>query len=281
VAVNGNRPGPTQQHDSNHGLGPNTLSSSGPARPATYHLLGLPVSTLSFAETLRRLLEAPGHGEKLRVHFCALHTVVQASKDEAFRDLLAGADILAPDGTPLVWLGRSQGLQLERVCGPDTMLAVLRRAQGGHFFYGSTPDVLADLTRAVQSRIEGVRVVGAYSPPFRPLTEAEVSSIAATINAARPDYVWVGLGSPKQDRWLAGFRPLLDAPVLLAVGAAFDMLSGRVQRAPVWAQRHGLEWAFRIKSEPRRLAGRYLSGGLQLAGRLAADRARRWWNHRR
>lgn len=241
-------------------------------------VLGLSISSLGFEQTLDRLVFAPQRGERLSVHFCALHTLVEASKDIELRHALNQAGIVAPDGAPLLWLGRSQGRRLQRVSGPDTMLALIRRtlpAGARHFFYGSTTDVLAALVKSLETRLPGVQIAGTLSPPFRPLTDAESESVAATINAAAPDYVWVGLGSPKQDRWLAQFRPLLDAPALLAVGAAFDFLSGRVRRAPPWAQRAGLEWTFRILSEPRRLTGRYALAAGRLAFLLAADRLQR------
>jgi N-acetylglucosaminyldiphosphoundecaprenol N-acetyl-beta-D-mannosaminyltransferase len=242
-------------------------------------VLGLEISCLDFEQTIELLITAPAQGERLRVHFCALHTLIEASKDPLLLDVLNQAGIVAPDGAPLLWLGRAQGRRLQRVSGPDVMLALLdcTRGQGArHFFYGSTPGVLNDLVGSLQSKLPGVQIAGTLSPPFRPLSEAEVEEISATINAAAPDYVWVGLGSPKQDRWLARFRPLLEAPVLLAVGAAFDFHSGRLQRAPSWAQRAGLEWAFRILSEPRRLTGRYVISAARLALLLMRYNLRQW-----
>jgi N-acetylglucosaminyldiphosphoundecaprenol N-acetyl-beta-D-mannosaminyltransferase len=127
----------------------------------------------------------------------------------------------------------------------------------------------------MKTRFPGLKVAGVYSPPFRQLSAAEEAGVVRVINKARPDFVWVGLGSPKQDRWLAVFRSRLDAPVMLAVGAAFDFHAGRLKRAPGWAQRHGLEWLFRLVSEPRRLAWRYASMSFRFAQLLIADRFRR------
>ncbi|MPZ48780.1 MAG: WecB/TagA/CpsF family glycosyltransferase [Dehalococcoidia bacterium] len=233
---------------------------------------------MRFEDAVQLLIDAPRQARRLRVHFAAVHTLVEASKDAELRDALAGADVVAPDGMPLVWLGRLKGKRPQRVCGPDTMPAVLDRSRDygyRHFFYGGTPELASELVESLTLRFPGLEVAGVYSPPFRPLTFDEVDDVARMINDADPDYVWVGLGSPKQDYWLAAFRPLLHAPVLLAVGAAFDFQAGRVKRAPRWAQRLGLEWAFRLAAEPRRLAGRYTLMSLRFLQLLLADAARR------
>jgi N-acetylglucosaminyldiphosphoundecaprenol N-acetyl-beta-D-mannosaminyltransferase len=236
---------------------------------------GVGVDALRFEETVQRLLAAPRQGRRLRVHFCALHPIVEASKDAALRECLAGADVVAPDGKPLVWLGRLRGKQIERVCGPDAMLALLDRSRvegGRHFFYGGTANSLGKLAAEMTTRFRGLQIVGLYAPPFRPLTPEETHEVADLINDAEPDYVWVGLGAPKQDYWLETFRPLLDASVLLGVGAAFDFHAGLKKRAPAWAQRLGVEWAFRLISEPRRLAWRYIGGGVWLIRTLLNEK---------
>jgi N-acetylglucosaminyldiphosphoundecaprenol N-acetyl-beta-D-mannosaminyltransferase len=194
------------------------------------------------------------------------------------REALCEADVIAPDGMPIVWLARLQGQRVDRVCGPDTMPALLDRGREHgyrHFFYGGNPGSLDELVKSVTQRYPGIQVAGAYAPPFRPLTFREAEEVTRLINDAQADYVWVGLGSPKQDLWLAEFRPLLHAPVLLAVGAAFDFTGGRRQRAPEWAQRHGLEWAFRLAAEPRRLGWRYTVMSLRFLRLLLADVSRR------
>jgi N-acetylglucosaminyldiphosphoundecaprenol N-acetyl-beta-D-mannosaminyltransferase len=237
-------------------------------RPERFDAMGIGVSALSFQNAVETLLAAPHQGERIRVHFAAMHTLSEASKSEPMRHALDEADYVMPDGMPLVWLGRMRGMHLERVCGPDTMLAVLDRSRAPgyrHFFYGGRGDSLQRLSAAMTRRFPGLHIAGLYAPPFRPLTEQEKLDVAAKINKAAPDFVWVGLGSPKQDEWLATFRPLLDASVILAVGAAFDFHSGRLQRAPRWAQCTGFEWAFRLAAEPRRLAGRYAALGVCFA----------------
>jgi N-acetylglucosaminyldiphosphoundecaprenol N-acetyl-beta-D-mannosaminyltransferase len=257
---------------------PGVIPGAADVRRERFPVLGVDVDAVGFEDALSALLDAPAAGRRLRVHFAALHTIVEAGKDPELRDALNDADLIAPDGMPLVWLGRLAGRRVERVCGPDTMPSLLDRSRErgySHFFYGGSPDALDALVDAVTARYPGLEVAGAYSPPFRELTDAEVAGVAEMINDVAPDYVWVGLGSPKQDRWLARFRPLLDAPVLLSVGAAFDFGAGRLQRAPGWAQRRGLEWAFRLASEPRRLAWRYAVMGLRFAQLVAVMRLSR------
>jgi N-acetylglucosaminyldiphosphoundecaprenol N-acetyl-beta-D-mannosaminyltransferase len=228
--------------------------------PARYNVVGVRVAALTFEDAVRLLLEAPGT-RRLGVHFCTTHTLVEADDQAWLRDGLNAEDsIAAPDGMPLVWVGRALGRRVERVCGPDTMLAVVDRARltaGRHFLYGGAPGTPERLAEQLKSRFPGLNVVGTYSPPFRPLSPEEDAADIARINETRPDYVWVGLGSPKQDRWVMEHRARLTASVVLAVGAAFDFHSGNLRRAPGWMQRTGTEWLFRLLAEPRRLARRY------------------------
>ena len=262
-----------------------------PTRPRTAHLrlvekpveaaprerfdvAGVGVDALRFDAALERLLDAPHERRRMAVHFCALHTFVEAKKDPELRQALSKADMVTPDGMPVVWLGRLRGKKVERVCGPDTMLEVLDRSRFKgyrHFFYGGTPESLAALAEAMTLRFPGLQISGLYAPPFRPLTDEEKLRVTLLINGANPDYVWVGIGSPKQDKWLAEFRPQLKASVLLAVGAAFDFHAGLRKRAPRWAQRSGVEWVFRLASEPRRLTWRYAMAGATFARILIGE----------
>ncbi len=167
-----------------------------------------------------------------------------------------------PDGMPLVWLSRLHGRRhVSRVYGPDLLIAVCQesiRAGYRHFFYGGAEGVPEALAAALLRRFPGLVVAGTYSPPFRPLTPEEDEQIVAMIDRARPDIVWVGLGAPKQEYWMAEHVGRLEAPVMVGVGAAFDFHSGRKKQAPRWMQRSGLEWLFRLLTEPRRLWRRYL-----------------------
>lgn len=229
--------------------------------PARYPVIETQISAFTFDDALELLLTAPAAGRRLHVHFCTVHSVVEAADNDALRDVFNAPDSIAsPDGMPLVWVGRALGRRVTRVCGPDVMPALIdrSRAHGArHFFYGGAPGVAERLAERLAETYPGLEVVGTHSPPFRPLTPEEDAAEVALINAARPDYVWIGLGAPKQDLWAARQRAVLDAPVLLAVGAAFDFHSGGLRRAPSWMQRAGLEWLFRLMAEPRRLIRRY------------------------
>src|SRR5713226_1347696 len=183
-----------------------------------------------------------------------VHSVMEARRDESLRAVLNAA---VPAGMPLVWVGRLRGCRdVGRVYGPDLTLQLCERAaRRGYrcFFYGGGPGVAERLAEALSRRFPGLRVVGAEAPPFRPLTTEEDEEAVRRINAASPDVVFVGLGCPKQERWMAEHRARLRAPVLLGVGAAFDFHTGRVPQAPRWMMGSGLEWLFRLWQEPRRL----------------------------
>jgi exopolysaccharide biosynthesis WecB/TagA/CpsF family protein len=244
---------------------------------APFEVLGVRINSAPFADVVGRVLRAPQSGEHLSLHFATAHTLVEAQEDEQLRDALSDG-LTQPDGMPLVWLGRAGGRHVERVCGPDFMPALL--AQGislgrTHFFYGGAAGVPEALAARLSARYPGLRVAGTLSPPFRPLTPEEEDRIIAQINAAAPDYVWVGLGTPKQDLWLAANRPRLNASALIAVGAAFDLLAGRRRRAPKWMQRTGTEWIYRLAMEPRRLGSRYTRVNARFLRLLIADRFKR------
>jgi N-acetylglucosaminyldiphosphoundecaprenol N-acetyl-beta-D-mannosaminyltransferase len=244
---------------------------------AVLDLLGVRINAAPFAAVLERVLRAPETGERLSVHFATAHSMVEANSSPDLRSAL-NAGLTEPDGMPLVWLGRRHGLAMERVCGPDFMPALIGAGVPlgrTHYFYGGAEGVPEALAEALGVRFPGMRVVGTMSPPFRALTAEEDAAIVAEINAARPDYVWVGLGAPKQDLWVASHRDRLDAPALLAVGAAFDFHAGRKKRAPRWMQRTGMEWIFRLLSEPRRLAGRYTRTNLAFVRLVIEERRRR------
>jgi N-acetylglucosaminyldiphosphoundecaprenol N-acetyl-beta-D-mannosaminyltransferase len=202
--------------------------------------------------------------ERRREYVCliSVHGLVVAQRDPTIRGALNRCGLAAEDGMPLVWWSRLTGFsQARRVCGSDLLdevcaYGVPRKYR--HYFYGASPRVLELLVDRLQRRHPGLIVAGYRSPPFRPLTPAEQADDIAAINETRPDFVWVGLGMPKQERWMVEHLGKIDAAALLGVGAAFDFHAGTKPRAPIWMQRSGLEWLFRLLTEPRRLAHRYL-----------------------
>jgi N-acetylglucosaminyldiphosphoundecaprenol N-acetyl-beta-D-mannosaminyltransferase len=225
------------------------------------NILGVGVSALSIPLALGQLDAWIAAGAREYVCVADVHAIVQSRWDESFRAIHNGAGIVSPDGMPLVWLCRLAGRRtVSRVYGPDLLLAVCAHSVTRgyrHFFYGGAPGVAAALADQLSARFPGLAIAGTYAPPFHALSDAETADIAARIEAARPDLLWVGLSTPKQERWMATFRPLLTTPVLIGVGAAFDFHSGAKPQAPFWIQRSGFEWLFRLATEPRRLWPRY------------------------
>lgn len=250
----------------------------GQARHGTLDILGISLLPASFQSAVELLLEAARPGGSLRVHFLTVHTVVESSTNTALRSVLNSAGYVATDGMPLVWLARLHGArEANRVCGPDVMLALMDRGreQGlRHYFYGGADGVPEELARRLTDRFPGIKVVGTYSPPFRQLSAEEDADVVRRINQSEPDVVWIGLGSPKQEFWVAEHQGRLHAPLLLAVGAAFDFHSGTINRAPRVMQRAGLEWLYRLASEPRRLWRRYTVTNLKFAWLVATDLVR-------
>ncbi len=230
--------------------------------PETIDILGVPVSAIDMPMALD-IIE--GWIAERRPGFVCLrdvHGVMLCQKDEALMRIHKDAGMVAPDGMPLVWVGRLMGARrMRRVCGPDLMPALCERSLAGgyrHFFYGGGPGVAERLAENLRTRFPGLAVAGTYAPPFRPMSAEEDAAAVRRINGSGADIVWVGLSTPKQERWMAEHLGRLDAPVMLGVGAAFDFHAGAVRRAPRWMQRSGLEWLFRLLAEPRRLWRRYL-----------------------
>ncbi len=223
-----------------------------------YNVLGVGVSALTLTQTRDLVLGVRGTRHNGYVCLATVHGLDEARRDPAFRRILNESWLTTPDGMPLVWLGPHG---VERVYGPDLMLAVCDagRARGlRHYFYGGAPNVAEALRESLGRRFPGLQVTGTYTPPYRPLEHGEVAALRADIARAQPDILWVGLGTPKQERFMAEHWPTLDAGLLIGVGAAFDFHSGCVRQAPRWIQRSGFEWLFRLCMEPRRLGPRYL-----------------------
>lgn len=231
------------------------IPMTGP-RPAPVDILQTPVTPWTLAGAAAHMIAAAtAQAKELILHRDA-HGVIAARRDPRVRAAEHAATAIYPDGMPLVWLCRARGAATERIYGPDLMAEVCRRSAGTavrHLFLGGGPGVAERLA----ARFPGLTVAGTLAPwitdPARP-----DPVLAERINALRPDILWVGLGCPKQDLWMAAHRPLLDVPVMVGCGAAFDLLAGTKPQAPRLVQRAGLEWAFRLMSEPRRLGPRYL-----------------------
>lgn len=192
--------------------------------------------------------------------FSNVHTVVTSRKDMRLRDVTNHSFMSMPDGKPLSIVAGLSGIKdMSQVAGPDFMLEMLgKHPTLRHFFYGSTEETLESLTEKLKVRFPGLNIAGTFSPPFRTLQSHEVNHITTTITQAKPDIVWVGLGAPKQEYWMADNWEQLKPAILMGVGAAFDFHAGKVARAPAWMKRLSLEWLFRLCQEPRRLWKRYL-----------------------
>lgn len=242
------------------------------------NILGVGVSALSMRTALEKtesLLDSGGSG-----YICVtgVHGVMEAQKDEAFRQILNRSFLTTPDGMPTVWLGRLRGFrEMTRVYGPDFMSELCRRSVGKgyrHFLYGGNPGVAEELRAALIARFPGVEIVGTYTPPFRPLNAEEEAELTERLAAARPDVLWCGLSTPKQERFMDAYVGKLPVRLMVGVGAAFDLLSGNLSEAPAFMKRTGLQWLYRLIKEPRRLWRRYLSNNprftwltlLQLSG---------------
>jgi len=230
--------------------------------PATVDVQGIPLALTDYEGTLDWVQDTVAAGQRGYVCVANVHAVMAAAEDEGLRLALLGSSINVPDGQPLVWALSALGHPLDgRVYGPELMArACARGVEAGQRFYlygGRNQGALVQLALNLRQRYPGLQVVGGYSPPHRPLSGEERLAVVKQINASRADVVWVGIGVPKQEKWMAALRAQLDAPVLIGVGAAFDFHAGLVPQAPNWIQESGLEWAYRLAHEPRRLWRRY------------------------
>lgn len=222
-------------------------------------IAGVGISAIDMAQAVDFIEHAVAEDARTYICITGAHGVIECRRDPVLREIHAAAGLVTPDGMPVVWALRALGVpQVSRVYGPDFMLAVCGRFNARHFFYGGAPGVADILAEKLSARFADLAVAGTYCPPFRDLTEDEIDEICAHINASGAQVVWVGLSTPKQEKWMARVRDRLDAPVLVGVGAAFDFHAGVKRQAPRWMQRNGLEWLFRVLSEPRRLGPRYL-----------------------
>jgi N-acetylglucosaminyldiphosphoundecaprenol N-acetyl-beta-D-mannosaminyltransferase len=230
----------------------------------TREILGVPVSLVDYDRAIAVMDGLIDRGERGYVCAAPVHALMVAQDDPEMLAALRGSTMVVPDGMPVVWAANLLGERLrDRVYGPELMLRYSQHsAARGHrvwLYGGRDQGSLVQLALSLRRQHPGIRVVGGYSPPFRPLEGDEEEAIARQINEAQPDVLWVGIGVPKQEKWMARMRDRLDVPVMCGVGAAFDFHAGRVSMAPPWMQERGLEWIYRTMQEPRRLLGRYLT----------------------
>jgi N-acetylglucosaminyldiphosphoundecaprenol N-acetyl-beta-D-mannosaminyltransferase len=234
-----------------------------PSPPTSVGVLGIPLALTDYDRTLDWIDRMVASDTRGYVCVAAVHTVMESQEDPDLRAAVLASSLTVPDGQPLVWAMNALGHDLSsRVYGPDLMdRACARAAETGQRFYlygGRNQGALVQLALNLRRRHPGLRIVGGYSPPYRELTDDERRAIAREIDASEAEVVWVGIGVPKQEKWMAAMRPRLRAPILIGVGAAFDFHAGLVPQAPGWMQTAGLEWAYRLAHEPRRLWRRYV-----------------------
>jgi N-acetylglucosaminyldiphosphoundecaprenol N-acetyl-beta-D-mannosaminyltransferase len=228
------------------------------------NVLGVGISVLDQERAREFLFDALRQGRRGYVTVTGVHGVSEAQNDPTLRDILNRALLVTPDGMPMVWMGKLQGHRsIQRVYGPDLMLNLCEHSMRPgytHFLCGGVPGVADDLKRKLETRFPGLKIVDTFTPPFRSLNGAELNELQRRVRQARPDFFWVGLSTPKQERFMAEHMSVLpEAKIFIGVGAAFDLLTGRIRQAPRSVQRIGLEWLFRLLQEPKRLGKRYLT----------------------
>jgi N-acetylglucosaminyldiphosphoundecaprenol N-acetyl-beta-D-mannosaminyltransferase len=253
-----------------------------PSPPPRAEILGVALAVSDYDGVIDWMEAMIAAGERGYMTAAAVNLVMSAREDPETRAAVLGATLAVPDGQPLVWALRALGnRQATRIYGPDLMARFCERAALTgtpiYLYGGRTAEALELLEHRLQERFAGLRIVGGYSPPFRPLTPEEQAQVSAEIDSSGAAVVWVGTGQPKQEKWMALMRSHLSAPLLVGVGAAFDFHAGLISQAPLWMQRSGLEWVYRLSREPRRLWRRYVRyNPMFLAGFL-----RQYLRHRR
>jgi N-acetylglucosaminyldiphosphoundecaprenol N-acetyl-beta-D-mannosaminyltransferase len=255
--------------------------TASPARsdsPSRANVLGIGIHAVDMSRAADIIEDAITTRRRGYICVTGVHGVMEAQRDPALRSIFSDALLVVPDGMPTVWIGRAQGLRtINRVFGPDllTEIAARSRTNGwSHFFYGGDNGVAEALRRVLQRRFPFIRIAGTYTPPFRQLTVEEGLDLRCTLDRLKPDITWVGLSTPKQERFMAEYLPRLNTTLMIGVGAAFDFHTGRITDSPQWVKRSGLQWLHRLAQEPSRLWRRYLfnnprfmvQAGLQLAG---------------
>lgn len=227
------------------------------------HILGVGITVADLSEAIRQSDELIRSGNRGYICAADAHSLVESLRNPSHREALNDAYLTLADGMPLVWIGWLRGFtNMGRVYGPDYLLEMCRlsvKRGWRHFFYGGKPEIAERLAARLVERFPRLQIAGTYTPPFRPLTSAEESEFAARLEETKPDVLWVGLGAPKQERFMAEHCGKLQCRLMVGVGAAFDFHSGAVKEAPRWLHKTGLQWAYRLMQEPQRLGRRYLN----------------------
>jgi N-acetylglucosaminyldiphosphoundecaprenol N-acetyl-beta-D-mannosaminyltransferase len=250
----------------------NTLAKPATER-ASANILGVGVHAVDMTAAVGLIQDALAEGRKGYVCLTGVHGIMEAQRDPEFRRVLDRALLVAPDGMPTVWVGRAQGFHhMRRVYGPDLMRTVCAQSvaqRTSHFLYGGKPGIVQELQKNLESWYPGIRIVGTYTPPFRALLPDEQRAIEAQLARLSPDIVWVGLSTPKQERFMAENIEGFSCGVMIGVGAAFDVHTGNMTDAPRWMKQAGLQWLHRLCQEPSRLGKRYLINNPAFLWRLA------------
>ncbi|OGX35494.1 MAG: hypothetical protein A3C36_06050 [Omnitrophica WOR_2 bacterium RIFCSPHIGHO2_02_FULL_52_10] len=230
----------------------------------TVNICDVPVSSVNIPQACGIVERWIRERKKAYVCIAPVSTIVESQSDAEYRKVLEGADMVTPDGMPLVWTAKLMGdKNIRRTYGPDLMLALCAAGRDKgyrHYLYGGTESTCSLLENVLKTRFPGIIISGRYAPPLMGTHDREDDEVIREINRSAPDILWVGLGSPKQDYWMVQHRSRLDVPVMIGVGAAFDFLAGTKRQAPRWMRDAGMEWFFRLCSEPKRLWKRYLIG---------------------
>jgi N-acetylglucosaminyldiphosphoundecaprenol N-acetyl-beta-D-mannosaminyltransferase len=249
-----------------------------PTEPLRANVLGVGVHAVNPRTAIEFVESSIVSGRRGYICVTGVHGVMEANRNNEFRDTMDRAMLVLPDGMPTVWVGRLQRHRdMHRVFGPEFMAAICARsAENGftHFLYGGNPGVAEQLGCNLRKRFPGMKVVGTYTPPFRPLTVSELEELRDAIECAKPDIIWVGLSTPKQEQFMAEMIDVLNCKLMVGVGAAFDIHTNRIKDAPRWVKNAGLQWLHRLCQEPSRLWRRYLINnfsflwhlGLQISG---------------
>lgn len=237
------------------------------------HVLGVKVSAVDMQQAIEAADQWIVRGTPGYICATGVHGVMEAQSDLSLRQILNDAVLNIPDGMPMTWVGRLQGhREMDRVFGPDFMIAMCRiAAQRGYrtFLYGGQPGVAESLADALEQKCPGLQIVGTYTPPFGPLNPCQEEELVSQVHAARPHILWVGLSTPKQEQFMAQYRPRLRVPLMVGVGAAFDYHTGRIRDASPWIKRAGMQWLHRLLQDPRRLWRRYLRNNPEFLWRIA------------